>query len=118
MSDRESQYFSSEERELLLPVADLSDIIDKSLLFDDLDPDGHPRRLGTCTCNRRVSMFWKEKALLLFQFFQLYGLLWTFAIAWPWAHSWQKWSRYWALFSLHSMIESLLGLLFCSISTF
>lgn len=36
------------------------------------------------------SLYWKEKALMVFDFLQLYGLLLAFSQAWPWPLRWRR----------------------------
>ena len=40
--------------------------------------------------NPSHSLYWKEKALMLLDFAQLYGLLLAFSQAWPWPLRWRR----------------------------
>ena len=39
-----------------------------------------------------VSLYWVEKAWLLFDYFQIHGLLWVSANKWPWPYYWIRYT--------------------------
>ncbi|EQC42202.1 hypothetical protein SDRG_01040 [Saprolegnia diclina VS20] len=49
---------------------------------------------------RCVSRFWSEKARLLLDALQIYGLVWQLAQSWPWPSAWLSSTRWTAAFNL------------------
>lgn len=45
-----------------------------------------------------VNLFWFEKATLILDMLQIYGLLWICAQPWPWPYLWSHWTR-WIVFA-------------------
>src|SRR3546814_547826 len=43
---------------------------------------------------RSTSVIHQEKLLLLFDVLQLYAVLWSTSLAWPWPRTWLRWSRW------------------------
>jgi hypothetical protein len=47
-----------------------------------------------------VDCYWTEKALLIFDMMQIYGLVWICAQPWPWPYLWIIWTRWAVVFNV------------------